>query len=67
VSGVVDLPTLDLLRSFRSGAPTTEPLAFGVYAEVLRRGVVEVGEEAVLADQAALTDEAVSAGGRGSG
>jgi uncharacterized protein YcbX len=49
VSGVVDLPTLDLLRSFRSGAPTTEPLAFGVYAEVLRPGTVELGDEVVLA------------------
>jgi uncharacterized protein len=67
VSGVVDLPTLDLLRSFRSGAPTTEPLAFGVYAQVLRPGVVEVGDEAALADEALLTNEAASTGGRGSG
>ena len=42
-SGVVDLPTLDLLRSFRSGLDTTEPLPFGVYGEVLRAGVVRVG------------------------
>ncbi len=43
-SGVVDLPTLDLLRSFRSGLDTTEPLPFGVYGEVLRAGVVHVGD-----------------------
>ena len=49
VSGAIDLPTLDLLRSFRSGAPTTEPLAFGVYAEVLRPGTVELGDEVALA------------------
>jgi hypothetical protein len=49
VSGAVDLPTLDVLRSFRSGAPTTEPLAFGIYAEVLRPGIVELGDEVVLA------------------
>jgi uncharacterized protein len=43
-SGAVDLPTLELLRSFRSGLDTTEPLPFGVYGEVLRPGVVRVGD-----------------------
>lgn len=43
-SGIVDLPTLDLLRSFRSGLETTEPLPFGVYGEVLRPGAVRVGD-----------------------
>lgn len=43
-SGVVDLPTLDLLRSFRSGLEATEPLPFGVYGEVLRPGAVRVGD-----------------------
>jgi uncharacterized protein len=66
VSGAVDLPTLDLLRSFRSGAPTSEPLAFGVYGEVVRAGIVELGDEVVLADEAALGGEAVAAGGQGS-
>ena len=37
-TGVVDLPTLDLLRSYRGGLDTTEPLAFGVYGEVLEGG-----------------------------
>src|SRR6478752_410836 len=30
-SGVLDLPTLEILRDYRAGAETTEPLAFGVY------------------------------------
>ncbi|MEA2219039.1 MAG: uncharacterized protein QOJ35_1665 [Solirubrobacteraceae bacterium] len=43
-SGFVDLPTLDLLRSYRGGLDTTEPLAFGVYGEVLEGGRVAVGD-----------------------
>lgn len=39
-----DLPTLDLLRSYRSDEPATEPLPFGVYGEVLEGGVVRVGD-----------------------
>jgi uncharacterized protein len=60
VSGAVDLPTLDLLRSFRSGTPTSEPLAFGVYGEVVRAGVVELGDEVVLAEEAVVGDEAAA-------
>jgi uncharacterized protein len=47
-SGIVDLPTLDLLRSFRPGLGTTEPLPFGVYGEVVRPGAVRVGERVEL-------------------
>ncbi len=43
-SGTTDLPTLDLLRSYRGGLDTTEPLAFGVYGEVLEAGRVAVGD-----------------------
>ena len=43
-SGTSDLPTLDLLRSYRGGLDTTEPLAFGVYGEVLEPGRVAVGD-----------------------
>ena len=43
-SGTVDLPTLDLLRSYRGGLDTTEPLPFGVYGEVLAGGRVAVGD-----------------------
>jgi uncharacterized protein YcbX len=48
-SGELDLPTLDLLRAYRDGADTTEPLAFGVYGAVLREGVVRVGDAVELA------------------
>jgi uncharacterized protein len=45
-SGEIDLPTLDLLRSFRSGLlATTEPLPFGIYGEIVRGGTVSVGDE----------------------
>ncbi len=47
--GEVDLPTLDLLRSYRGGAQTTEPLAFGVYGSVISEGVVRVGDAVELA------------------
>jgi uncharacterized protein len=47
-SGAVDLPTLDLLRAFRSGLATTEPLAFGIYGEVLQGGTISVGDELEL-------------------
>jgi uncharacterized protein YcbX len=42
-TGIVDLPTLELL-SYRRGLPTTEPLAFGVFGEVLEPGIVRVGD-----------------------
>jgi uncharacterized protein YcbX len=47
-SGEVDLPTLELLRAYRDGAPTTEPLAFGVYGAVLEEGVVRIGDAVAL-------------------
>jgi uncharacterized protein YcbX len=47
-SGAVDLPTLDVLRAYRDGAPTTEPLAFGVHGSVLGEGLVRVGDRAEL-------------------
>jgi uncharacterized protein YcbX len=43
-SGVIDLPTLDLIRSYRTAADTTEPLPFGVYGRVLEPGRVRVGD-----------------------
>ena len=47
-SDEVDLPTLDLLRSYRANAATSEPLAFGVYGAVLEPGSVRVGDAVVL-------------------
>ncbi len=47
-TGEMDLPTLDVLRSYRDGLPTTEPLAFGIYGEVLEEGIVRVGDSVAL-------------------
>jgi MOSC domain-containing protein len=44
-SGVVDLPTLDLLGSYRGSVETTEPLPFGVWGRVVKPGTVRVGDE----------------------
>jgi uncharacterized protein YcbX len=43
-SGTEDLPTLDVLREYRGGLDTTEPLAFGIYGEVLAPGRIAVGD-----------------------
>lgn len=48
-TGTPDVPMLDLLRFYRSGLDTTEPLAFGVYGEVLEPGRVAVGDPIELA------------------
>jgi uncharacterized protein YcbX len=47
-SGEADLPTLEVLRSYRHAAETTEPLAIGVYGEVRREGRVRVGDRVTL-------------------
>ncbi len=47
-SGAVDLPVLDILRGYRSGLDTTEPLPFGVYGEVIEGGRVAVGDAVEL-------------------
>jgi uncharacterized protein YcbX len=43
-SGTIDLPTLDLLREYRDDEPSTEPLPFGIYGEVIEPGAVRVGD-----------------------
>jgi uncharacterized protein YcbX len=50
-TGAVDLPTLDILRGYRDGVPTTEPLPFGIYGQVLQPGYVRVGDRVAPADQ----------------
>jgi uncharacterized protein len=49
-SGVVDLPTLDVLREYRGQTESTEPLPFGVWGEVLEPGEVAVGAPVALVD-----------------
>lgn len=44
-TGVLDLPTLDILASYRGELDTTEPLPFGIYGAVVREGSVRVGDE----------------------
>ena len=46
-SGEIDLPTLDILGSYRGDLETTEPLPFGVYGEVIGSGVVRIGDPVV--------------------
>ena len=43
-----DLPTLDVLRSYRGDETGTEPLPFGIYGEVLEGGVVRLGDRVSL-------------------
>jgi uncharacterized protein YcbX len=47
-TGAVDVPTLDLLRELRADVETTEPLALGVWGEVLVPGDVRVGDAVSL-------------------
>jgi hypothetical protein len=43
-SGSIDLPTLDLLGSYRRGLSTTEPLPFGIHGRVVEPGAIAVGD-----------------------
>jgi uncharacterized protein YcbX len=43
-TGEIDLHTLKILGSYRRDLDTTEPVAFGIYGEVVEPAVVRVGE-----------------------
>jgi uncharacterized protein YcbX len=43
-----DLDTLKLLATYRHKIGTTEPLAFGIYGEVMEGGRVQVGDEVTV-------------------
>jgi uncharacterized protein len=48
-TGAPDLDTLRVLKSYRDEVETTEPLPFGVHAEVVRPGRVRLGDPVSLA------------------
>jgi uncharacterized protein YcbX len=43
-TGTIDLPTLEMLGSYRGEMDTTEPLPFGIYGEVVEPGDINVGD-----------------------
>ena len=48
-SGEVNLPTLKMLAAYRlHGIETTERLPFGIHGEVLRGGIVRIGDPVAL-------------------
>jgi uncharacterized protein YcbX len=51
-TGTIDLPTLELLRSYRGQLDTTEPLPFGIYGEVAQAGSVRIGDPVAVPQQA---------------
>lgn len=53
-SGALTLPTIDVLRSYRSHLQTTEPLALGIYGRVLEGGHVRVGDKLVVVREPAV-------------
>ncbi|MGH2836025.1 MAG: MOSC domain-containing protein [Solirubrobacteraceae bacterium] len=59
-TGEVTVPTLDLLRAYRTGLEATEPLPFGIYGRVLRPGTVSLGD--TVEPAAELTAERRAAG-----
>jgi uncharacterized protein YcbX len=50
-TGEGDLDTLKLLATYRHKIGTTEPLAFGIYGEVLEGGPVRVGDPVTVEDR----------------
>lgn len=47
-TGQIDMPTLDILASYRGEVETTEPLPFGIYGVVLEPGTIRVGDSVSL-------------------
>jgi uncharacterized protein YcbX len=43
-TGEIDLQTLKILGTYRREVETTEPVAFGIYGEILRPGTISVGD-----------------------
>jgi uncharacterized protein YcbX len=49
-TGVIDLPTLDILRNYRPTEGCTEPLPFGIYGAVVSGGRVRIGDAVARVD-----------------
>jgi MOSC domain-containing protein len=49
-SGEITLQTLKILGGYRRGADTTEPVAMGIYGEIVQPGTVRVGDSVTLDD-----------------
>jgi uncharacterized protein YcbX len=49
-SGEITLQTLKILGTYRRGTETTEPVAFGIYGEVVRPGTIRVGDPVEVDD-----------------
>jgi uncharacterized protein YcbX len=43
-TGEIDLQTLKILGGYRKTIETTEPVAFGIYGEVVRPGTIGLGD-----------------------
>jgi uncharacterized protein YcbX len=43
-TGEINLQTLKILGSYRRGLDTTEPVAFGIYGEIVQPGTIRVGD-----------------------
>jgi uncharacterized protein YcbX len=55
-SGEITLQTLKVLGSYRRGLDTTEPVAFGIYGEIVRPGTIRVGDAVTLGCAPAAVD-----------
>lgn len=47
-SGEITLQTLKILGSYRRQVETTEPVAFGIYGEIVQPGTIQVGDTVTL-------------------
>jgi uncharacterized protein YcbX len=52
-SGEIDLYTLKILGGYRRGAATTEPVALGIYGEIVRPGMISVGDPVSVGEPSA--------------